>query len=715
LLSHATLAYFAARLLTTIPGAPHVLRFIRQRAAIPYLCWGVTLLSIIALNHVFLDSINLWILVTTPVSPRTLGNPIIGYSSLLAGSPIHIENLSPLYQSLTFNGVFAPPTGFFLRAVYPFLVSLGSWVIELRAAALAINYISLAIVLASTFWLARRLSHSYGAALFATGLAAIGTGSILHLNDLSAHMLGFAVYAAVTCVALKSRVWESRQPFRVHIKLGVMLAIATVAYPSGFLLTMCYVLVAVRISNPLHVVTAATLGGVSRLGWENLMSGAYQVFFDFVPPDISDFADHTRRAVDFWLDLLLHDPLHFLATAAQALLDCIFVAFPAITLAGVAAVILLNWRSRARLWFFAVFFALPYFGVAFFSPVAGARGYLAYCSAFIIFASLPALVFSCFGGFRTAAYIRSGVCATLLIAQGLWSVAPYLGYYFPAFAYYIGLSNGIDAFTRIDVINFAGDAPLWRYFGGPAGFLDAGGLPLGAIDHAGNADRRSFGFSLCCNGFMLGLAVALHASWTMCRRLSAEPTGETRLANPATLPLWCWPATWLALSAAISGAGYMFQTQELRPFSPRHITQFPGRQSLNLGVRVSPETSRRILDALRTGARLESYLTFYGTGVIGATFRIGAHELAAQRVDTQFDETVFWRLDNSVLASALNPEGAWLSSEISLDRGSVGGWQAATPSRTVSPTLRALELPYWPSLELRLFDPEKHTTVFIGY
>src|SRR5436190_17477902 len=58
-----------------------------------------------ALNQLWIASVNPWILVTAPLNAAHAGNSIIGYSWLLDGGPIHKENLSPLLQSLSFNGI----------------------------------------------------------------------------------------------------------------------------------------------------------------------------------------------------------------------------------------------------------------------------------------------------------------------------------------------------------------------------------------------------------------------------------------------------------------------------------------------------------------------------------------------------------------------------------------------------------------------------------
>src|SRR2546430_7944704 len=50
--------------------------------------------------------------------------------------------------------------------------------------------------------------------------------------------------------------------------------------------------------------------------------------------------------------------------------------------------------------------------------------------------------------------------------------------FFPAVAFYCGPSIGGRGSTKSDVVNLAGTAPLWRFFGGAARLFVAGRLPL---------------------------------------------------------------------------------------------------------------------------------------------------------------------------------------------------------------------------------------------
>ena len=88
---------------------------------------------------------------------------------------------------------------------------------------------------------------------------------------------------------------------------------------------------------------------------------------------------------------------------------------------------------------------IAYVSIVFFSPGATARGYLAYSSAFILFASLIALVFQHARGGRMAKAVGTVAAAGSVIVQMAWSLAVYFGYFFPAVAFYCGPSIGGQA------------------------------------------------------------------------------------------------------------------------------------------------------------------------------------------------------------------------------------------------------------------------------
>jgi hypothetical protein len=399
-------------------------------------------------------------------------------------------------------------------------------------------------------------------------------------------------------------------------------------------------------------------------------------------------------------------------------MDSLFVAFPALSIAGIVATIIVNRASSARFWFFLVFLSLPYVSIVFFSPGASARGYLAYSSAFILFASLIALAFQHARRGRMAKAVGTVAAACSIIVQMAWSLAVYFGYFFPAVAFYCGPSLGGHGLTKTDVVNLAGTAPLWRFFGGTAGFVEAGGLPFGKIV-TGEGIAGNFGFSFALNAFILSLVVAAIAAWPwQTNRLAPGLGGTTdaaRMLRWSRLKRSCrWPLVWLACTLLIAGAGSQLQKQSVQPFAADQLTRLPGEQTLVMQLRISAEASRKILEHLRSNPELEGEVFLRGSGIVESSLSIGGEHAAIAQV-SHYSNMPLWRLDTAALQRALAAGGDRLVLSASLRDGAVGGWQRADPGREVSPKLVANGQEYWPSLELRLVNRTRNSTVFVGY
>ena len=167
-------------------------------------------------------------------------------------------------------------------------------------------------------------------------------------------------------------------------------------------------------------------------------------------------------SVDYWLDLMRNHPANLVGAVLRPLWDSLFVAFPALSIAGIVATVIVNRASLARLWFFLVFLSLPYVSIVFFSPGATARGYLAYSSAFILFASLIALVFQHARGGRMAKAVETVAAAGSVIVQMAWSLAVYFGYFFRQWRFTV--AHRLEAGAR--------RRPMWSTWLGPRPFGD---------------------------------------------------------------------------------------------------------------------------------------------------------------------------------------------------------------------------------------------------
>ena len=260
--------------------------------------------------------------------------------------------------------------------------------------------------------------------------------------------------------------------------------------------------------------------------------------------------------------------------------------------------------------------------------------------------------------------------------------------------------------TKTDVVNLAGTAPLWRFFGGTAGFLEAGGLPFGKIVTA-EGIAGNFGFSFALNAFILSLVVAAIAAWSSQTSRMAADLGDT--AGAARV------LRWPRLKRSCMWPGSQLQKQSVQPFAADQLTRLRGEQTLVMRLRISPEATRKMLEHLRSNPELEGNIFLRGSGLVASSLSIGGEQVGIAPVPG-YSNPLLWLLDTATLQRALAAGNDRLVLSVSLRDGAVGGWQQAGPAnREVSPKLMANGQEYWPSLELRLVNRARNTAVFVGY
>jgi hypothetical protein len=121
------------------------------------------------------------------------------------------------------------------------------------------------------------------------------------------------------------------------------------------------------------------------------------------------------------------------------------------------------------------------------------------------------------------------------------------------------------------------------------------------------------------------------------------------------------------------------------------------------------------MEHLRSNLDLEGHVFLRGSGLVEPFLSIGGEQLGIAPIPG-YSNALLWRFDTAALKRALAAGNDWLVLSASLRDGAVGGWQRAnSPSREVSPKLVANGQEYWPSLELRLVNRARNTTVFLGY
>jgi len=676
------------------------------------------ILIIAALDALCLSAVNPWIMSTAPLSRISQTNQVIGYSWLLDGRAFFKENLSPLFNSLVFNGYFYWPDGYYLRPLYPYLISLCSWLLGLRPAAQLINFIAYAVVVVITGLLARDLSGRRRIGLWAGAMAAVSTGLFVHLNDFSAHILDHAVYIVVVFAVFRSNVWCKPRPTQVHLRLGLLLAIASLTYPNGIALTVAYILTAFFYSRLRDIALGATLGILSGPLWHMVLAAAYAKYFsiDIGNLYLENFSTDLRASLVEWLQELHLGLLPFTAALAHPLIDCLFVGFPPLVIFGLIAVIAAHWRHLPRLWFFLVFFFITFVGPVLFSYGAAGRGYLAAPSVPLLAVALAMVLL----GGEHVRWRKPGVAmfAVLLIGQALWSTAYLVGYFFPIQTFIVGWFSSGNPLIATRFYNLTGNQPLWRFLGGSADFSAAGGLPLGAIVPA-NSNPHSLRFALILNAFMLlpFMALIVSYNWVALRTSLARLMGKLGLPmrSLGVFEIATWCTVYGGVALALMGIADARPHQSVQPFSTDVVSQYRGAVQFSYSVDISEQVVSELATFLKQFPDAELQVFLRGKGLHNSRILLGDRDLSAKQLGQHEDaDTYLWRVDTAPFR-ALNGSQA-LSLTGQLVDGVLGGWQSGPiPGRRIVPEPRANGVYYTPSLELRLVDTERNSVLLVAY
>ena len=713
-------------------------------------------------NYLFFWQVNPWVLVTAPLTPLYSTNAVIGYSWLLNGDVTHKENMSPLYNSLIFYGFPSTPDGYYLRSVYPYLVSISSWVLELKASALFVNYLAYATIVVVTGLFAFELTLRRAVACAAGGSAAVTTGVIVHLNDLSAHMVGNAVFALVTLAVFRSNVWRERRPTIVHLRIGLLLFIGHLAYPNGLVLTAAYGATAIGRSRWWDVALGMGCGIIAGPIWLHVLDVAYSNFFGLHNRALfqDDFGRVLQESLSGWIGVFHSGPVPFLGAVARPLIDSLFVGFPPLVLAGAVAIFLVHRHDLRRLWFFVVFFSVTYIGPVLFSMSVLARGYIAFASMPLLVASLatallervpielhsfrhpresggpedrtPALD-SRFRGNDDSrrskpalvvpraipwAKVRFSLFVVLAIGQGCWSISYMFGYFFPIESYFVGWYASPAPNVSAKVMNLTGNQPLWRFFGGPADFVSAGGLPLGRFTTL-NSSQRSFPFALLLNGIMLLPVVGLLATyrWTWLQRLRMSVSrclGMGKFNWSAGLVsslVWC--VAWAGCAILTASLGYAEKHQTIEPFSTDVASRYPGVSDFKYEIELAKPVVEELSKLHKQYPLAELQIFIRATGLRGIKVFCGDQDLDAHIIEEPDNTMTLWKVDAGAFLSGARK----LVLQGHMVDGSFGGWQAGPiPRRTVEPDARTRDnILFLPSLELRLVDVQRNSVLFLAY
>jgi hypothetical protein len=484
-----------------------------------------------------------WIAMTQPLEASHSLNTMLGYTVLTADGVLHKENLSAFAQVALFNGVAVTPDLYFRRPLYAFFAgALAPWM-GTRAALIGVNLSAwlAAVVICARF--AARFYDDRLAGRWAGVLAAAGCGFAFHALDLSAHLLGFAVYMGGVLLIHESGAWQRAVPLRMHAAIAAYLVLACLQYNTGLALAAAYALVAIRHNRIAVVAAVVAVALLAQPAWGAVLAYLYEARHGTALPSLaSTEGDYLRRGIAGWA-LILSRPLGeiLVATGGQVLAFCMFEMPIVVALAAwmlVRDVAMPETRARAR--FCAPFIAMPLLGALVFAPgallaatsevpAATARGYLIDGVAIFLFAACGRFIAA-----QRLSLNRALVGGALLVAMVAWSHAHLLGYAGPVKAYFLGPEHAMGLFThRTEALSLTAGQPVPAVMGGRAS-MQAGGAVGVAGPEVAAGPRRAVDAWIV--GVLLAAPLFLLV-WAMtCRPLVAGMLALSLLASNAWGP-----------------------------------------------------------------------------------------------------------------------------------------------------------------------------------
>lgn len=630
------------------------------------------------------------------------GQSLFGYTFGLGDRPLMAENTYYFDQTLMFDGAGGRFTMWFysIRPIYAFAASVVAPLTGVLGALQLVNYLAwvLAAVVAWRFTMARYRDE--WAASLAVVLVAFGLRFAIHIHDYSPHMLPFAVYYLGILILYESRVWAEARPWLTHLRIGLFLALASLTYSTGIILTLSYMLLAARRNRWLHVVAAGAIGMGAQYAWTISLNAA-NVWMTgrWAWINVQGIEQvQLMHSLGEWM-MLLPSPTAFARRLAGGVVE--FSAFECPLLIAAA---LLCWlvqrRTKAERWFDVVV-VVPAFAAGFvYLNHLGTRGYLVYGTTLVFYATLAGSLALWLRESRVWRWVGVSSVVTLLAVQIVWSTAYLWGYLLPmklffGFGYLDWIPRAITSASFPPALSLTGAEATPVMFGGHATLKDAGLFILSSV----SVPKYSLPFGLFIRAPLVACLCLLAVASGFPRRL------QTLFATGALV--WLGPV--LIAQAAPVEPEPIFSTFDAIDVAPGQtlrysvdlgdafVTAFDRQAPTAQAVRfmvwgLQPPFETRVLDG-------EGGLIALGTdGSMFVASDSKPHELSS----------ILSRSRRLTVEIAVAPEGHTTT---------VLGWQrAGLPGRTAVtlPNGAAWHRPVLPAVEVWLFDG-RHRPLLVGF
>ncbi|MGH9218300.1 MAG: hypothetical protein ACRD1W_03300, partial [Vicinamibacterales bacterium] len=392
------------------------------------------------------------------------------------------ENSYYIDQVLTQNGSSQRSTMYFtsVRPLYAFTASLAAPLVGVLPALGLLNYGAWAVMAAAAWRFTRIRTQDSRAAFFAVLMTAAGLGAAIHIHDYSPHLFPFAIYYIGVLMLYESRVWANQRPLSTHLRIGLLLALASLAYSIGLVMTAAYVLIALRHNRRVHVAAAAALGVSSQYVWTlwlNVVQSVAVGTWNWTNVQGVEQI-YMRQSLADWLALTA-TPLAFLARIWEGVLQFSNFEFAPLVIAGVICWCVLR-RNAVDRWFDVTVVSLPFLAGLVYLNRSTTRGYLVYGVSIILYAVLAEAFGRGLRSGRPSLRIAAGTAASVLIAgQLIWSTGYLWGYIVPAkiffgFGYRDWMAVFLTQFQPPPALSLTGAEPTPILFGGASSLRDAG-------------------------------------------------------------------------------------------------------------------------------------------------------------------------------------------------------------------------------------------------
>ena len=423
--------------------------------------------AIIASNNLA----DFWIYCTSALNgDQSRVNAFVGWSFILNGRLLHIENL-PFLEILN-SFLTAPPTAtiYAVRPVYPLLASVLAPLTGAMPALLLVNVAAWMAAAYCAIRLTNLITNSSLAPWIAVAFIVLAWSYWFHLTDYSAHMLSNCGYVVAVYVLAKVGAAERRLEFKDQVIVAATLIAMALTYNTGIALLLGYVLFALLSRSWVASILTAVLVIAAQRGWPFF----YGWSREFGNQLQGEEGFYLAEAISRWL-AIAKDPILFLKTLAWISFQT--VASDPFNLAVVSICIIgtLTAQVRNRLWWFLLVTGVAPIALAIpWMSFAPARGYIA-SAGYGVLAVLAAAIL---GRFGNAAKL---VTVCLVAVQAAWLTSASLGNAYPPAIFSVGVSSVRElAFAfggnSTKVESLTGHETRPERVGGRETVSDAGGL-----------------------------------------------------------------------------------------------------------------------------------------------------------------------------------------------------------------------------------------------